>query len=96
LLGFLPADHWIVADGERLAKARLDAIAYGSGAVTAEQAALGGLASAIGLPRLQYPGSADRAAVKRLRTARREQSPGAAAARIGASWRTNPLCSRRR
>ena len=76
VLGLLPADHWIVADGERLAqaKARLDAIAYGSGEVTAEQAALAGLASAIGLPRLLYPGSADRAAVKRLRTARREQS----------------------
>jgi Golgi phosphoprotein 3 (GPP34) len=76
VLGLLPADHWIVADGERLAqaKARLDAIAHGSGEVTAEQAALAGLASAIGLPRLLYPGSAERAAVKRLRTARREQS----------------------
>ena len=80
-LGFIPADRWIVADAGRLAqaKARLDAIAYGSGGVSAEQAALAGLASAIGLARLQYPGSADRAAVKRLRTVQREQSPGVVA-----------------
>ncbi len=81
VLGFIPADRWIVADAGRVAqaKARLDAIAYGSGGVTSEQAALAGLASAIGLSRLQYPGSADRAAVKRLRTARREMSPGVGA-----------------
>ncbi|HZR51028.1 MAG TPA: GPP34 family phosphoprotein [Streptosporangiaceae bacterium] len=64
-LGLIPVDRWIVADAGRLAqaKARLDAIAYGSGGVSAEQAALAGLASAIGLARLQYPGSADRAAI---------------------------------
>lgn len=86
-LGFIPADRWIVADAGRLAqaKARLDAIAYGSGGVSAEQAALAGLASAIGLSRLRYPRSADRAAVKRLRTVRREQSPGAVAGAVDAT-----------
>ena len=86
-LGFIPADRWIVADAGRLAqaKARLDAIVYGSGGVSAEQAALAGLASAIGLSRLRYPGSADRAAVKRLRTVRREQSPGVVAGAVDAT-----------
>ncbi len=81
VLGFIPTGRWIVADAGRVAqaKARLDAIAYGSGEVTSEQAALAGLASAIGLSRLQYPGSADRAAVKRLRTASREQPSGVGA-----------------
>jgi hypothetical protein len=86
-LGFIPADRWIVADAGRRAqaKARLDAIAYGSGGVSAEQAALAGLASAIGVPRLQYPGSADRAAVKRLRTVRREPPPSIVAGVVEAT-----------
>jgi hypothetical protein len=62
---------WTVLDAERLAeaRARLDAIAYGSGSADSGQVALAGLADAIGLPSLVYPGFAGRAARKRVATA---------------------------
>lgn len=68
VLGMVPVTGWRVLDAGRLAeaRARLDAIAHGSGGVDSEQAALAGLASAIGLPSLVYPGWAGRAARKRV------------------------------
>lgn len=79
-LGLIPVTGWTVDDPGRLAeaRARLDAIAYGSGGVDPEQAALAGLASAIGLPSLVYPGFAGRTARKRVATA--GSSPAADAA----------------
>jgi hypothetical protein len=69
-LGFIPVAGWTVLDAGRLAeaRARLDAIAYGSGSADSEQVALAGLAGAIGLPSLVYPGFAGRAARKRIAT----------------------------
>jgi pectate lyase/MAP7 domain-containing protein 3 len=71
VLGFIPSTRWTVLDAERLAAARgrLDAITYGSGSVNLEQAALAGLAGAIGLASLIYPGFAGRAARKKLEAA---------------------------
>jgi hypothetical protein len=70
-LGFVAVAGWTVLDAERLAeaRARLDAIAYGSGSADSGQVALAGLADAIGLPSLVYPGFAGRAARKRVATA---------------------------
>jgi Golgi phosphoprotein 3 (GPP34) len=78
-LGFIPVTGWKVLDAERLAaaRARLDAIAHGSGGVDSEQAALAGLASAIGLPSLVYPGYAGRAARKRVAAAGSSVAPAA-------------------
>jgi Golgi phosphoprotein 3 (GPP34) len=69
---FIPRTGWTVLDAGRLAaaRARLDAIAYGSEGVDAEQAALAGLAGAIDLQFLIYPGIfAGRAARKRIAAA---------------------------
>src|SRR5438128_703991 len=51
VLGVLPVTRWTVADTARLAqvRARLDAIASGSGSLDSAQAALAGLAGATGL-----------------------------------------------
>jgi hypothetical protein len=67
-LGLIPVIGWTVDDAGRLAeaRARLDAIAYDSIGVGPEPAALAGLASAIGLPSLVYPGFGGRAARKRV------------------------------
>jgi hypothetical protein len=77
ILGFIPSTRWTVLDAARLAAARgrLDAIAYGSGSVDLEQAALAGLAGAIGLASLIYPGSAGRAARKRVEAAAKSGGP---------------------
>jgi hypothetical protein len=79
VLGFIPVTRWRVLDAGRLAaaRARLDAIAHGSGGVDSEQVALAGLASAIGLPSLVYPGHAGRAARKRIATAGSSGGPAA-------------------
>lgn len=77
ILGFIPSTRWAVLDAGRLAAARgrLDAIAYGSGGVDLEQAALAGLAGAIGLASLIYPGSAGRAARKQVEAAGKSGGP---------------------
>ncbi len=82
-LGFIPKTDWAVLNAGRLAAARasLDAIAYGSDGVDAGQAALAGLASAIGLPSLLYPGFAGRAARKRVAAAGRSGGPATHAAK---------------
>jgi hypothetical protein len=91
-LGFIPKAGWTVLDAGRLAaaRARLDAIAYGSDGVDVEQAALAGLASAIEVPSLVYPGFAGRAARKRVAAAGKSGGPAthatkAAAGAAGAS-----------
>ena len=67
-LGFIRVRRWQVADLARAeaARARLDAIARGTGEVDLAQAAFGGLAHAIGLAGRLYPGRDGRAARKRL------------------------------
>jgi hypothetical protein len=81
VLGAFPATRWVIADTARLdeARARLDAIALGSGEVDAAQAALGGLAEAIGLAALIYPGFAGRAARGNLKKAGKRQPASAVA-----------------
>jgi hypothetical protein len=65
------------------ARARLDAIASGSVGLDVEQAALAGLASAIGLPFLLYPGFA-RAERKRVAAAGRSGGPATHATKAAA------------
>jgi len=67
-LGFIKVRRWEVTDPARAqdARARLDAIAAGTGQVDLAQAAFGGLAHAIGLPGQLYPGRDGRDRRKRL------------------------------
>jgi len=60
--------RWRVADSTRLARARarLDAIATSAGRIDLGQAAFGGLAHAIGLDAVLYPGWGNRATRKRF------------------------------
>jgi hypothetical protein len=76
-LGLIPVTGWTVLDAGRLAdaRARLDAIAYGSEGVDSGQVALAGLASAIGLPSLVFPGFAGRAARNRVTMVGRNRGP---------------------
>ena len=86
-LGFIPKTGWTVLDAGRLAaaQARLDAIANGSDGVDIEQAALAGLASAIEVPSLVYPGFAGRAARKRIEAAGKSGGPATQATRTAAA-----------
>jgi Golgi phosphoprotein 3 GPP34 len=87
VLGLFPATRWVVVDTARQAqvRARLDAIASGSvapGSLDSEQAAFAGLAGAIGLSALIYPGFAGAAARKNLKkaaTRERSESPAVGA-----------------
>src|SRR6516164_2650939 len=67
-LGFIRVTRWQVTDTARVtdARARLDAIAQGTGQVDLGQAAFGGLAHAIGLTGRLYPGRDGRDRRKRL------------------------------
>jgi len=67
-LGFIRVTRWQVTDTARAAgaRARLDAIAQGTGPVDLGQAAFGGLAHAIGLAGRLYPGRDGRDRRKRL------------------------------
>ena len=67
-LGFIRVIRWQITDTARVAdaRARLDAIAQGTGPVDLALAAFGGLAHAIGLSGSLYPGKDGRAARKRL------------------------------
>jgi hypothetical protein len=68
-LGFIPVTRWTVVDTARAAqaRARLETVAASTGPVDPEQAALGGLASAIGVTGYVFPGRAGGPARKRLR-----------------------------
>ena len=78
-LGLFPVTRWAVLDTARAAqaRARLEAVAASTGAVSNEQAALAGLATAIDASRVVFPGRAGAAARKRLRDAAKRE-PGAA------------------
>src|SRR5690349_20218084 len=67
-LGFIRVTRWQVTNTARVAdaRARLDAIAEGTGQVDLGQAAFGGLAHAIGLAGRLYPGRDGRNRRKRL------------------------------
>jgi Golgi phosphoprotein 3 (GPP34) len=67
-LGFIRATRWQVTDTARVAdaRARLDAIAEGTGQVDLGQAAFGGLAHAVGLAGRLYPSRDGRDRRKRL------------------------------
>ena len=71
VLGLLPRTRWRVMDTARLIQAqkKLDAVASGWGTADAEQAALAGLAHAIGLVPLIYRGSAGADARKNIKRA---------------------------
>jgi hypothetical protein len=79
-LGFIPVTRWVVTDAARAAqaRARLEAAASG-GPLDSAQAALAGLASAIGVTHYVFPGRPGAAARKRLREAARRE-PAAARA----------------
>jgi hypothetical protein len=85
IMGLFPGTRWVVVDTGRQAqvRARLDAIASGSvapGSLDSEQAAFAGLAGAIGLSALLYPGFAGAGArrnLKKAATRARSESPAA-------------------
>jgi Golgi phosphoprotein 3 (GPP34) len=85
-LGFIPVTRWTVLDSGRAAqaRARLTATAESTGPVSTEQAALAGLASAIDVTHVVFPGRAGAAARKRLRQAARRE-PAADATRAVSS-----------
>ena len=74
-LGFIPVTRWLVVDIARAAqaRARLEAIAAGNGAVSPDQAALAGLATATDVASVVFPGWGGAAARKRLRQAARRE-----------------------
>jgi Golgi phosphoprotein 3 (GPP34) len=89
MLGLFPVTRWQVVDTARLAqvRARLDAVASSSAALDSAQAAFAGLADAIGLSLLIYPGFSGAAARRNLKTAAKRDRPAGqeAAARAGDS-----------
>ncbi|HLK76801.1 MAG TPA: GPP34 family phosphoprotein [Streptosporangiaceae bacterium] len=84
-LGFIPVTRWTVLDAGRAARARARladaAAAAGSGPVDPALAALAGLASAIDVTRVVYPGRAGAETRKRLRQAARRDQAAADATR---------------
>ena len=82
-LGFIPVTRWTVLDTARAAqaRARLEAAAANTGTLDLAQAALAGLASAIDVTRLVFPGRAGTAARKRLRQAAKREPAAADATR---------------
>jgi hypothetical protein len=82
-LGFIPVTRWTVLDTARAAqaRARLEAAAANTGTLDLAQAALAGLASAIDVTRLVFPGRAGAAARKRLRQAAKREPAAADAVR---------------
>lgn len=79
-LGMFPVTRWRIASADRLseARARLDAVALSAGQVDSAQAAYAGLAHAVGLGTLLYPGWANRQVRKRLEQITKGQWPAAA------------------
>ena len=82
-LGFIPVTRWTVVDTGRAAqaRARLEAVAASTGTVDSAQAALAGLASAIDVTGIAFPGLAGSAARKRLRQAAKGDAATAGATR---------------
>lgn len=77
-LGFIPVDGWTILDPGRLAaaRARLDVIALGTGAAGMPEVALTGLAAAVGLPPVIYPGFGGAGARRRIARVARVRSVG--------------------
>jgi hypothetical protein len=71
VLGCIPVTRWVIVDTARASRARatLQAVAQGTVTVEPAQAALAGLASAIGLARYVFPGVAGVPARQRLKEA---------------------------
>jgi Golgi phosphoprotein 3 (GPP34) len=83
-------NRWRITDEARAAsvRARLDAVAYGSGPVSADDGTLAGLAYAVGLQQVFYKGSGWRAVHRRLREVAQGQQ-AAADVRRAVSGATN-------
>jgi hypothetical protein len=90
-LGFIPVNSWTVLDAGRMAaaRARLDAIAHGTSGVGMPEAALAGLASAIGLPPLVYPGFRGSAARRRITRAASASRSNAETTQTGSTSATD-------
>jgi hypothetical protein len=86
-LGIFPTTRWRITDAGRLAdaRARLDAIALSAGQVDTAQAAYAGLAHAVGLGSLLYPGWANRHVRKRLEQIAKREWAATAASRAMAT-----------
>jgi hypothetical protein len=86
-LGLFPVTRWAVLDTARAAqaRARLEAVAASAGAVSNEQAALAGLATAIDAARVVFRGRAGAAARKRLREAAKRERGAAEVTRAVAA-----------
>jgi hypothetical protein len=82
LLGFIPVTRWTITDAARAAqaRARLEAIAATTGSVDSAQAALAGLATAIGVTPYVFPGMGGAAARRRLKEAGKRDPAAVAAA----------------
>ena len=82
-LGFIPVTRWTVVDSGRAAqaRARLEVVAASTGTVDSAQAALAGLASAIDVTGIVFPGLAGSAARKRLRQVAKGDAASADATR---------------
>lgn len=89
-LGFIPVTRWLVTDTARAAaaRARLEAVAAGTGPVSQAQAALAGLAAASGVAHVAFPGRAGIAVRKRLREAGKREPTAAAATSAAAASAT--------
>ena len=94
-LGFIPVTRWTVIDTARAAqaRARLEAAAANTGTLDLAQAALAGLASAIDVTHLVFPGRAGAAARKRLRQAAKREPTAADAARAAQHAATDAAVS---
>jgi hypothetical protein len=77
-LGFIQVDGWTILDPGRLAaaRARLDVVALGTGAAGMPEVALAGLAAAVGLPPVIYPGFGGAGARRRIARLARGRSIG--------------------
>lgn len=86
-LGLISVNGWTVLDAGRgaAAKARLDAVAHGTGSAGASEVALAGLATAIGLPSIIYPGIGGFGARRRIARAARGSSSAAGMTHAGST-----------
>lgn len=91
VLRFIPVTRWVIVDTARVARSRatLQAVAGGAGTVEPAQAALAGLACAIGAASYVFPGVPGVPARKRLREAAMRDPAAAAAGRTDTNTDTN-------
>lgn len=91
VLRFIPVTRWVIVDTARVARSRatLQAVAGGAGTVEPAQAALAGLACAIGAASYVFPGVPGVSARKRLREAAMRDPAAAAAGRTDTNTDTD-------